>query len=418
MRKCAVKGCDQKPGPGNSICILHRPMPKDGDEFVRVLNGRIQEGKFDCSGFVFPVPVVSPAADWPDRGSAVVVLPDPIPYGFSFDNAVFCASVTIEYATFEGWAEFNGAEFRDSAVFTGTVFGQFCHFNRCSFLSFTSFANCHFPEGGAFAGCLFSGDDPCDEEETAFFDNATFENGFACFGGSRFEVEGSFYCCRFDQAIELAGVRFERGANFAYCKASDVVVGYRRPTTLPLVVQRRGVSFGSSESEQCFWRFARRVYEDQGDRARADAAFYFERVAEVSPRGVQEDLEYEELTNQRRTPPILAALRIALAWARWSADCLLLRWPTAYGVGLARLGFTWVGVVVLFALLYRTLGVLSESVTLGGAFYFSISTFTTLGYGDIRPLPGLGSALSSTEALLGGVTMALTVLVIGRRFMR
>ena len=54
----------------------------------------------------------------------------------------------------------------------------------------------------------------------------------------------------------------------------------------------------------------------------------------------------------------------------------------------------------------------------GRAFYFSIITFTTLGYGDIRPAPGLGSALTALEAILGGIMMALTVLVIGRKFMR
>jgi len=61
---------------------------------------------------------------------------------------------------------------------------------------------------------------------------------------------------------------------------------------------------------------------------------------------------------------------------------------------------------------------MTRPFTLGRTFYFSVVTFTTLGYGDIRPAPGLGSALTATEAVLGGIMMALTVLVIGRKFMR
>jgi len=53
-----------------------------------------------------------------------------------------------------------------------------------------------------------------------------------------------------------------------------------------------------------------------------------------------------------------------------------------------------------------------------GALYFSVITFTTLGYGDIRPTAGLPSGLAAAEAVLGGIMMALTVLVIGRKFMR
>jgi len=61
---------------------------------------------------------------------------------------------------------------------------------------------------------------------------------------------------------------------------------------------------------------------------------------------------------------------------------------------------------------------LAWPLSFGRALYFSIITFTTLGYGDIKPTPGWGSALTAAEAILGGIMMALTVLVIGRKFMR
>ena len=55
--------------------------------------------------------------------------------------------------------------------------------------------------------------------------------------------------------------------------------------------------------------------------------------------------------------------------------------------------------------------------TLLNALYYSLVTFTTLGYGDIQPTGWL-KALSAIEALTGAVFMALIVAVIARKWMR
>lgn len=52
-------------------------------------------------------------------------------------------------------------------------------------------------------------------------------------------------------------------------------------------------------------------------------------------------------------------------------------------------------------------------------FHYSVTTFATLGLGDLSPgESALGKILTSIEALLGAVLIALAVLVLGRRFMR
>jgi len=53
----------------------------------------------------------------------------------------------------------------------------------------------------------------------------------------------------------------------------------------------------------------------------------------------------------------------------------------------------------------------------GSALYFSVVTFTTLGYGDLRPAPHLRWAAAS-EALLGAFLTALFVVVMARKFTR
>lgn len=65
----------------------------------------------------------------------------------------------------------------------------------------------------------------------------------------------------------------------------------------------------------------------------------------------------------------------------------------------------------LIAYPFDSVGVLTG---LGKSLYFSMITFTTLGYGDVQPL-GFGEALATLESFLGALLMALLVFVLGRR---
>lgn len=46
--------------------------------------------------------------------------------------------------------------------------------------------------------------------------------------------------------------------------------------------------------------------------------------------------------------------------------------------------------------------------------YFSVVTFTTLGYGDVQPV-GFAKYVAASEAVIGASLMALLVFVLGRR---
>ena len=52
-----------------------------------------------------------------------------------------------------------------------------------------------------------------------------------------------------------------------------------------------------------------------------------------------------------------------------------------------------------------------------GALYFSVVTFTTLGYGDVAPI-GIARALAALEAFLGSFTLALFVVVFVKKMTR
>jgi voltage-gated potassium channel Kch len=129
------------------------------------------------------------------------------------------------------------------------------------------------------------------------------------------------------------------------------------------------------------------------------------------------------------------------------------RWTTGYGMNPWRVVGTAILLVLVSAVLYPTTGGLTETVVPGGetagvndtatrseqttitceiedpqdappyyvarvfyrSLYFSVVTFTTLGYGDISPEGDVARAIAGVEALLGQLFMALLVFVLTRR---
>ena len=78
--------------------------------------------------------------------------------------------------------------------------------------------------------------------------------------------------------------------------------------------------------------------------------------------------------------------------------------------------FVYVSVTIIaFALHHKSAGLIERSGLIEPSFwdalYFSVTTFTTLGYGDLQPIPGMRLA-TSIEALAGMISMALFVSII------
>ena len=113
------------------------------------------------------------------------------------------------------------------------------------------------------------------------------------------------------------------------------------------------------------------------------------------------------------------------------------RWVTGYGMSYWRVLATSAAFILLCAALYPLTGGIQE--TAGGdtttwslespedappfyiayifvrSLYFSAITFSTLGYGDIRPVGAVARGLAGAESLLGSVLSALLVFVLTRR---
>lgn len=104
---------------------------------------------------------------------------------------------------------------------------------------------------------------------------------------------------------------------------------------------------------------------------------------------------------------------------------LFLDHSSRYGHSFLRWGATTILFIALFAGVYAALDFFSEtsmferiadSANPFNYFYFSLVTFTTVGYGDITPLTNLEKLFAGLEALLGYVMLGMFIVLIQKRF--
>jgi voltage-gated potassium channel Kch len=92
-----------------------------------------------------------------------------------------------------------------------------------------------------------------------------------------------------------------------------------------------------------------------------------------------------------------------------------LRITSDYGLSLFRY-FLWViAIIISFALVYAFVPSVITKPGLLNGIYFSVVTFTTLGYGDIVPASGVGQVLVIFEVCTGYVMGGLLVTILARR---
>jgi len=389
-------------------------------------------------------------------------------------NADFVGATIKGYAVFneakiEGDADFAGATLKEGADFVGatikgdarfwgaTIKGAF--FNKATiegnadFWKATIEGDADFLKATIGGGAIFL--KATIEGDARFWGTTIGGNANLCFK----RLNGEFWLTNasIGRVVRFNNPVFHKRISFDHCTASGLDIGKGKPRLRGWGQRRSGVTLTDVSTGYSFWRFARLTFEKEGRKHEADAAHYFERMWRWKAlRSVPLEEEAPEVGNRRWEKRVFTVLDLlgiglilrcvhielaelnpsrvrqtslrAIYTIMWLFDCVFLRWPTQYGASISRIFVTWGLLIGGFAAIYYLVGVrlfdhpastgLAWPLSFGRALYFSIITFTTLGYGDIKPTPGWGSALTATEAILGGIMMALTVLVIGRKFMR
>src|SRR5215470_18721723 len=121
---------------------------------------------------------------------------------------------------------------------------------------------------------------------------------------------------------------------------------------------------------------------------------------------------------QRERSDRVAAIGLRTPWLRdLYHNLLTLPWP----IFLAVLAFVYLGLNVLFALLYLLGGDAIANARPGvfwDAFFFSVETLSTIGYGQMSPATLYGNLVMTGEALSGVMLIAVAAGLMFARFSR
>jgi hypothetical protein len=109
-------------------------------------------------------------------------------------------------------------------------------------------------------------------------------------------------------------------------------------------------------------------------------------------------------------------------WSRsWRILLWLFWWITDFGRSFSRLPLIGVTLIIMYGATYSHWpGMLkySETATWFTPFYFSIVTYTTLGFGDVVPATVTGEIVVSTEVIFGYLSLGLLLAVLADKVAR
>jgi len=352
----------------------------------------------------------------------------------AFDNSIFYKQAIFQDVYFEN-VTFNNAKFFSDVKFYNCIFKKSSNFQKTQFvgvrtnfekLTFNTTVSFDFAE---FKKVVFKNIEFMDEISFRF---ATFHNEVQ-FKRTEFKKGIEFSLTMFKGKTSFDGSIFERLAvfveqentdtneptpkfhdelSFANCdfrQGADFLGSLKNETNLSNLWEFFSSRFSNPQAMIEALRVQRLSFEKEGKRDEADRMFVLEMRAKRRAR----------LQNARnKFERIKARVHNFVEW-------LLADLPSEYGTNWVRLFLFSLLVIIGNAVPYAAwdnfiIGIPETSnvvIRFANALYYSLVTFTTLGYGDMHPTGWL-KALSAIEALTGAVFMALIVAVIARKWMR
>ena len=415
------KGCQKEIWEGSDeFCIFHDPSPeKDVDLFKEKLEEQMESEteRHNFIGYYFP-------ENW------------------DFSRKEFKINARFWGATFQGTAYFSEATFQDAdfwgAIFQDAYFSeatfQDAYFEGATFQGTAYFSEATFQSTGDFGGATF---------QNAYFWEATFQNANfreATFQNANFRYTTTKEFFEFNPK-EVSGITDIRGAKFFF--SGVVTMDLERAKFHRAHLQN--VAFVDCTWPKCKGLFGSYtcIYEEKNMKDE-DINLSFNEL-ETNYRDLKQNMQnhgdyrtagelyYREMEMRRKgakTKRSRIWLEIYRILAGYGEKPQLVIRNSFVVIVLAAVLFFFSGVARVGAeippeenpyIIDYSLDSLNLSITtfkdFGYCLYYSVVTFTTLGYGDIHPL-GYSHFLSSAEALTGAFFMALFVVVFARKMMR
>jgi hypothetical protein len=386
-----------------------------------------------------------------------------------FDDATFKGFADFKDATFERYADFKDATFKKYANFWKTTFEGGANFDNVTFEGRANFDNVTFKRYADFYDATF--------KKYADFWKTTFKGG-ANFNNATFEGNADFIIKASGNIITFTNSLFTQGKTLVI-KTTDVknevVIDFEK-VCLENVYLELDLGVGTSinftdallrntkmeknqienhilQMEQVYL-LLKNNFHSIGQYKDESWAFTKERDMERKSKSFYSLLSkyrkyslFKKILKQSNLlKRIIVRLKIFSKWlfSKKAIECFNLSvsdFIYQYGENPWRVIRFALIIIFLFAIILNFSGIVNSDRTnliiefikesqgdeytlrylgpiLGNflnCLYFSVVTFTTLGYGDFQPAVGLSRLIVSLESIIGAITMALFVYTFARR---
>ena len=382
-KKCSYKQefpeyqCNRETLLGDENCIFHSKdiegkKHKFNDAFWKEFERQKKhENEYDFRGFVFPGDISFEEKEFEKR---VIFRRAQFSGGANFGKAQFSEEALFWHAQFSGEASFFEAQFSEGAYFGGAQFSGMADFEIAQFSGMADFGDAQFSGGAHFLGALFS--------VGAHFGDAQF-SGWAVFNGAEFKVNTNF-----------ENIKIEKYNSFMmlYTYLYDV------PGLFESIESNKKKFKYSNKTEFLPDNF--NLILGEGATARYP----------IICRKIRDDIY---LINFKEKHP-----KMHFIWWLF-ADCgrSFFRWAL-WSLGFAiAFAFIYYFSYTDYMLNFQTVYV-SEDFPLFSFIYYSVVTFTTLGFGDIVPRTGWLQFWVMLEVILGYIMLGGLISILANKLAR
>jgi uncharacterized protein YjbI with pentapeptide repeats len=413
--------CNREVLTGDEHCIFHSKdiegkKDKFNDAFWKEFKSQKKDKKkYDFAGFVFPGDISFEGVEF---GKDVSFRAAQFSGGVYFGRAQFSGVVYFGRAQFSGEADFGGAQFSGGAYFVGAQFSGEADFERAQFSGEADFENAKFSKGANFGDAHFS---VAGFMEVKFFEEAYFSgtqfagitffrdaqfHGLAIFSLTKFIGVTSFWSAQFSAEADFSNAKFKGDTDFNYIKIEK----YNSFSMADTYFSNVSGLFEAIEKNNKKFKYSNKT-EFLPDNFRLILGEEATARYPIISRKIRDDMYL--LSFKKKHP------KMHFIWWLF-ADC---------GRSIFRWALWSILFAVLFAVIYHNIYYLNDPTYFNQThiykewpslsfLYYSVVTFTTLGFGDIVPKPGLLQFWVMLEVILGYIMLGGLISILANKLAR
>lgn len=308
-----------------------------------------------------------------------------IPNEFTIHHSVFAREANFGGAIFKGETVISYVDFDSSAMFRCAVFEHKARFTKTNFIRYADFGWTEFKDDVSFSGAQFLIKSECH----CHFDKSRIHS-LCDFTGAEFGKS---------TRIDFSNIDIRPGG----CILLDInQIGKHQ---LPLCFSksiRNNLIAGEDSSDSKDLKSAASQYNILRDN--------FNALPSKDEEEGRCHYKYKDLTRR--------ATKGKQLWKLW--DWTIMKWCLGYGIYTKRILFAGLALITAFAGVYHFFAtelLIKNFDCEFNPLYFSVITFTTIGYGDYAPLGWL-RIIAGVEGLLGLIVIAVFTVSFARKLIR